>query len=264
MLYEDDERTRSVRLVLPSWLRPETPSDLVRLGKDNDGGYLVSKADMRKAECLISLGIKDDWSFEVNFQNENKCPVIAFDASTDSKKILKRGVRKAIKIYTLYGAFADFKKYINYHSFFSTSGKHVPFFIGPFHEDDAYKPFSHISAQTESKAIFLKIDIEGDEYRLLNDIVKIQTRLVGLVIEFHDCDLHQDKIKEFLEKIDLSLLHVHINNWSPICSGARLPKYIEITLGRGSASPDLYKNARAIDMPNTKHRPDFVCCFSNR
>ena len=43
-------------------------SDLVRIGRNNDGGYLVSKSDIEKSDVLIGLGINDDWSFERNFK----------------------------------------------------------------------------------------------------------------------------------------------------------------------------------------------------
>ena len=35
-------------------------SDLVRIGRNNDGGYLVSKSDIDKTNILIRLGINDD------------------------------------------------------------------------------------------------------------------------------------------------------------------------------------------------------------
>ena len=41
--------------------------------------------------------------------------------------------------------------------------------------------------------ILLKIDIEGSEYRILEDIISIKDSLNALIIEFHDIDLHKDK-----------------------------------------------------------------------
>ena len=46
----------------------QSASDLVRIGRNNDGGYLVSKSDIEKSDVLIGLGINDDWSFERNFK----------------------------------------------------------------------------------------------------------------------------------------------------------------------------------------------------
>lgn len=47
---------------LPRALRPLPGAKLVRLGKDHDGGYLVSAPDINAAECLVGLGLNDDWS----------------------------------------------------------------------------------------------------------------------------------------------------------------------------------------------------------
>ena len=44
-------------------------NDLVRFGKRNDGGYLVSLSDVEKTNVLIGIGMFDDWSFESDFVN---------------------------------------------------------------------------------------------------------------------------------------------------------------------------------------------------
>ena len=38
--------------ILPSFLRFNTASDLVRIGRDFDGGYLISKSDLDASDCL--------------------------------------------------------------------------------------------------------------------------------------------------------------------------------------------------------------------
>ena len=52
-----------------------------------------------------------------------------------------------------------------------------------------------------SKNLFFKIDIEGSEYRLLEELVEFQGTMCGLVIEFHDIDLHIEKINNFIKLI---------------------------------------------------------------
>ena len=56
------------------------------------------------------------------------------------------------------------------------------------------------------------MDIEGSEYRVLNDLIKIKKKLIGLAIEFHDVDLNIEKILSFNKKIGLKLVNVHANN----------------------------------------------------
>ena len=59
---------------------------------------------------------------------------------------------------------------------------------------------------------FLKIDIEGSEYEILQDIISSSSYINALVIEFHDVHLNLNKITNFIENIDLKLIHVHPNN----------------------------------------------------
>ena len=52
---------------LPNLFSIKQATDLIRIGRDYDGGYLVSKSDIEKTDVLIGLGINDDWSFEEDF-----------------------------------------------------------------------------------------------------------------------------------------------------------------------------------------------------
>jgi len=53
--------------MLPKEFKPDGLYDLVRLGKNNDGGYLVCKNSIDVSNCLISFGINDDFYFEEDF-----------------------------------------------------------------------------------------------------------------------------------------------------------------------------------------------------
>ena len=55
--------------MLPIYLKPDHEYDLIRLGQDNDGGYLVEKESIAKSESLITLGLGYDWSFEKDYYN---------------------------------------------------------------------------------------------------------------------------------------------------------------------------------------------------
>ena len=68
---------------LPSFFAFKSAVDLVRIGRDYDGGYLVSQTDIEKSEVLIGLGLYDDWSFESDFVAINDVDVYAYDASLD-------------------------------------------------------------------------------------------------------------------------------------------------------------------------------------
>ena len=59
--------------MLPNEFKPRGLYDLIRFGKDNDGGYLIGRNSALKSEYLISFGINDDWSFEEHLQKYNSC-----------------------------------------------------------------------------------------------------------------------------------------------------------------------------------------------
>lgn len=62
----------------------------------------------------------------------------------------------------------------------------------------------------------MKIDIEGSEYEILEDILMSESLLTGLVIEFHDCHKYCDKIADFISRFTLPLVHIHSNKYAPL------------------------------------------------
>ncbi len=78
-----------MNFLLPKSFKFKNEKDLIRIGKDNDGGYLISKKDLLKSDFLLSLGIYDDWSFEKDFIKKNKIPLHAYDASLNYKFLIK-------------------------------------------------------------------------------------------------------------------------------------------------------------------------------
>ena len=77
--------------------------------------------------------------------------------------------------------------------------------------------------------IFLKIDIEGDEYQVLNDIKKNSKNVIFLIIEFHAVHKNLKKIEKFLKKLELKLIHIHANNFEGT-NIDNIPKVLELSL----------------------------------
>ena len=71
--------------ILPNFFSFFSSNDLIRVGNDKDGGYLLSESDLEKSEVLITLGINDDWSFEEHFYKRKKVAIEAYDKSIDQK-----------------------------------------------------------------------------------------------------------------------------------------------------------------------------------
>ena len=239
-------------------LKPKYNYDLIRIGRDNDGGYLVEKKSFENTECLISLGINDDWSFEEDFLKKNiiiKC----FDDELDEKFLLKKIIIQFIFVFYSIN-FSLLKKNIsNYFSFLRIKKK-----IQFNKKKISYNDLNKILSQ-ETNNIFLKIDIEGHEYRILDDLLLNQKKIIGLVIEFHDCDLHLEKIIKFLNSFNLTLVHIHGNNYS-VKELNRNPEAIELTFSKKSlhlnnkTNDKLYPIAD-LDFPNSKRSPDVKLSF---
>ena len=235
---------------LPSFFSFKQADDLVRIGKDYDGGYLVSQSDIKKSDLLIGLGISDDWSFESDFVKNNDIEVVAYDASVNFRFWLKRAIIETIKNpFNFY----IIKKFFSYKKFFKGKHKHIKKFVGLSAANDLYCTFADVLNDTNFKNIFLKIDIDGSEYRFLDDLIANKNRLTGLVIELHDCDMHLKEIENFIKNFGLKLVHVHANNFAPIRLDDGLPLVLELTFSKYASTLDTYKLPHILDMPNNKN-----------
>tara|TARA_B100000886_G_scaffold247865_1_gene174523 strand:+ start:1032 stop:1793 length:762 start_codon:yes stop_codon:yes gene_type:complete len=243
---------------LPNFFSVEQATDLVRIGKKYDGGYLVSQSDIEKSEILIGLGINDDWSFEEDFLSCKKVCVYAYDASVSKKYFFKKLIKSLIRIDNLKIFVHWITVLVKYNKFFSQPNvHHIQKFVGLNTESSQHCTFMSVLKVTESKNIFFKIDIEGSEYRFLNDIIACEDRITGMVIELHDVDIHLKEIEEFINQFTLNLVHVHANNFSPIREDDDLPLVLELTFSKYSDVSYDFKLPHELDMPNNKNYPDY-------
>jgi len=204
--------------MLPKIFKPKNEYDLIRLGQDNDGGYLIEKNSLSNAKSLISFGLSYDWSFEKKFFSIKGCPIHCYDPTikySSIKKFSRRSIANLFKIKNLLNKnllkhnIDNIFLYNDYKKFFSNKVVHYESSIGIGRNK---VNFSELINRIKLYPIFLKIDIEGSEYRILDDILKYQDKIAGLVIEFHNVDLHKDIISDFIKKFDLSLCHIHGQN----------------------------------------------------
>jgi hypothetical protein len=231
--------------------------DLVRIGRENDGGYLVSKSDIDNSDVLIGLGIGDDWSFESDFKKMQNVEVFAFDAGVSRKYFLKQFIKSLTRIDNLKISLRLIKTLLSYrHFFLESSNHHIPKFVGLDTDDENHCTLEQILDDMTYQNIFLKIDVEGSEYRFLETLVAHQNRISGLVIEFHDSDVHLKSITSFINKFNLNLVHIHANNCSPIRASDGLPLVLELSFSKHCKTFGETSLPHKFDMPNWKGKED--------
>jgi len=240
----------------PKILKPKYNYDLIRIGRDNDGGYLVEKKSLENTECLISLGINDDWSFEEDFLKKKNIIIKCFDDKLDEKFLLKKIIVQFISFFYNRN-FSLLKNYIsNYFSFLRIKKK-----IQFKKKRISYNDLNKILSQ-ETNNIFLKIDIEGHEYRLLDDLLINQNKIIGLIIEFHDCDLHLEKITKFLSLFNLTLVHIHGNNFAETDLNDDIV-VLELTFSKNPIQvSDICVLPNKLDMPNCHNKNEVILNFN--
>lgn len=243
-------------VTLPSFLKPKKSKNLIRLGKKNDGGYLVEKEDVIQSDLLISFGISDDWSFEESFYICNNLDIYAYDGSLSKKFWLKK--------YLYFFLNLKINRLLDYFRFkiFFKKNKHFIFKFLSFYNDNFNINLENIFNDIGyRKHAFIKMDIEGNEYRILDDLLKFQNNISCLVIEFHDVDLHLKRIEKFISNFDLKIIHIHVNNYS--LRNLIVPNVIEITFSRIylDQNNDHPKNSK--DSPNSPKYDDFEINFNS-
>ena len=238
---------------LPEIFKPDSAYSLIRLGNQYDGGYLIGESTLRNSECLVSFGVALDISFEENFNNLTGKNVYLYD-----KLHFKYYFRDEFFLSLNNLRRLDFSKTINSIKKFLKIKKFVK--NNTFNvKTITYNSLNEIiNALKENKNVLLKIDIENSEYRLIDCLLKNQSKLSGLIIEFHDIDLHEKKILNFINAFELKLTHIHANNFAiPDKNGN--PTVIELTFEREpeEISSDL-EIPNKLDRKNNPLKKDFL------
>lgn len=205
--------------MLPLFLKPYNVeiNDLIRIGPNSDGGYVIHKDSIHLTKKIVTCGLYDDWKFEKNFKKLNKnCSIDAYDHTIDKSFWVKRFKKDIIHFFI-------FKKlrlskiikifdYLDYKRFFTNDNKH--FLKKVVKNSKMENEISMSNILTDVDDIFLKVDIEGYEYDILEDITKKSEKIISLIIEFHNLDKNLNKIENFISKNkSLKLIHIHGNNF---------------------------------------------------
>lgn len=211
--YEYKPGAELIRLLTPYYVE-NISETRERCGANNDGGYIIPLAAIKNTDALMSYGIADDISFEIDIIKKYNIGVYAFDC----------GIEKApLKNDSLF----FFPECIASDAFIYEAQK-------------SSMAISSYNSQVkklnlENKKIFIKMDIEGAEYESFEGIPDtLFNNIQGITLEVHLQDREQrPKASRLFNTLNkhFVLLHVHGNNNGKYfrCIGRKIPQFIELT-----------------------------------
>jgi Methyltransferase FkbM domain len=198
--------------MLPASWKPVPTDDLVRLGAPLDGGYVVSRRSVAASTMLLSMGLNDDWRFESEFRAQNGASVHCYDHTVTPRFWMLNALKQAVLL-----RFSRVFQYFRYRQFFRDDVVHHRVKIG--YDGHNETSLDSIISKLSRDKIFLKVDIEGSEYRILDSVLKNAHRFTAAVFEFHDVDLHRHRIIDFISRFkEFSIVAVNGNNFGGVDS----------------------------------------------
>jgi len=259
--------------MLPASWQPVRARGLARVGSDFDGGYVVPESVFAETDLLLSFGLGFDWSFEEDFRRRSGCRVLCFDGMVFPVHLRREGQSNARRRVLRSLLFASRRRrsrdpedpflFRRYRRFFDGEGaEHRLLNVG---YDGNRREISFASALAEAPegGVFVKMDIEGGEYRALDALAAFPPeRLAGVAVELHDVDLHRGRITEWLAAMRGQVVaHLHANNHAGVDARGD-PIVVEMTLARaglvevepGGGAPELPRPG--LDAPNRRGGPE--------
>lgn len=227
------------------------PLELIRHGKEYDGGYVAAVKAFRQADVLLGYGINDDNSFEDQFSLIYNKPSYGFDCGIYQ-------INSESKLFTLVSECIGSDAFL----YNKSSGNNK---VASFNKQLD-------SLNLRGKKLFIKMDIEGAEYDAFPEIIDYKNNITGIALEIHFANPKTTQnalnLLKRLDK-DFVLIHVHGNNcctetgFKTINSIGIIPNVIELSYINKALVTDYtlsgdQSHPLKIDQPNIQGKPDAV------
>ena len=254
-----------------SWLAPLEVEGLIRVGGSSDGGYVIPEVLLRDTDVLISMGLGHNWQFEMDVRALNPSARVHVYDHTVSESLFNREYLAEVAAF-LTGKVGRAnvqrrrRRVRAYRALFGTGATHFRERIHDRQDGDSVD-IATVFKRAGGGRVFVKMDIEGTEYRVLEDVVSYSDRILGMAIEFHDTGPLRPVFEHTMEVVRqrFEIVHVHANNFMPPYRDG-FPEALEITVAR----KDLVHGTRRrqglplphLDRPNDPSRPDYRLTFA--
>ena len=219
-----------------NYLRPIKIDNLFRVGNKTDGGYVVPSKAFQQIDSIVSFGLGDNFSFEQHTLIINdKLNIIVYDHTVSIFYFFKKFLKSIKRIFYFKSNLANilnkFNILMNYTLFFliSKKAKHIQKKIVKKIYSSNESNLKSVFNNFKKKNFLVKIDIEGDEYEIINDIKSFSKKIHILIVEFHNLDRKRKLFKNsviFL-KTFFNIIHIHSNNNGSLCND-KFPEVVEL------------------------------------
>ncbi len=278
-------------LLNKSSLKPIEYKNLTRLGTKSDGGYVIPEDQISQCAVLVSLGLSDNFDFDKEFLTKNpSARVIGVDHTIGWWWFSRRILVYLWKVFMYAVIFNNRKRekyverlqtYVSYFSFFKEPNIHLRRRVSSVSNEldislgeilNFAKEGEHTRLHSSSfgeQDVFLKMDIEGAEYGIAQDIARYHHRIRCIAGEFHDLDTRTREFNECFGQLlqHFYVVHVHGNNGAPYDAENDFPTCVEITLinkevvGKEISFSNSELPRVELDFPNNPAVPDYIIRF---
>jgi hypothetical protein len=261
--------------ILPSrlsFLRPRIVDDLVRRGNRKDGGYVLPSSVLATIDAVVAFGLSTDWSIEEDLARANsELTIHIYDHSVGQKSFARALKNATLKFLGGRTSLAELRSryntYAGYRNFFVGNRAHFRERIFNRRDNPNDATIELVFRRVDqARHIFLKMDIEGAEYRVIPQILTFSNRIDLMVVEFHDTDplrsVFEAQVNAILDHF--TIVHLHGNNIAGVATDG-LPECLEITfLSKRFEITGAFRDRlplAGLDVANDPLRPDVPLHF---
>lgn len=253
-------------------LRIAACEEKVRIGRDEDGGYVLCNRDLYASTAILSFGVNDDWSFEKDLSRRIKgIGIDCYDFSISRNFFFENYFRAILRFCAGKLGFKSFIKALTipfrFIFFFRKEIRHFQEKIVSVIRRSGEIDIATIFSRTASQSVIVKVDIESSEYKIIQDLLKYKDRISTLIVEFHDVEFLKEKFLDSLRDITehFDLIHAHGNNHAHLDDILNVPDIIEMTFSRIGVHSQLLDQilcpTSGLDFPNDPKKPDLTFTF---